>query len=66
MKTLAHLVFGTLSSVLLAIGLARLAQVLDPLSRCLGNQPSSRPEAPGTPSTPCGPAPLGAFPPALF
>jgi hypothetical protein len=52
MKTINHLTLGMLSSFLLSFGLARLAQLLDPLSRRFGALGADD-GIPGGPSVPC-------------
>jgi hypothetical protein len=56
MKTINRMALGTISSLLLSAGLARVAQRLDPLSNSIGgrNFDSSSKEAPAqTCSVPC-------------
>jgi hypothetical protein len=52
MKTINHTTLGMLSSALLSVGLARFAQLLDPLSRHFG--PIAPDDGiPGGASVPC-------------
>jgi hypothetical protein len=52
MKTINHITLGMLSSALLSVGLARFAQLLDPLSRHFGNL-APEDGIPCGPSVPC-------------